>query len=103
LLGIQPLIGRNFRDDEDKPGSPPVVMLSEGLWKRRFGGDPTLIGKTITLNGIDYTVVGITPPSLTVLTSSEINVPLIIDPGKEARLNHLTVAVARLKRGVTLP
>jgi putative ABC transport system permease protein len=103
LLGIEPVAGRNFRDDEDRPGSPPVVMLSEGLWKRRFGGDRTLLGKTVTLNGTDYMVVGITPAALSVLTSSEINVPLIIDPGKEARLNHQTVAVARLKRGVTLP
>ena len=103
ILGIHPIAGRNFRDDEDQPGSPPVVMLSEGLWKRRFGGDQALLGKTITLNGIQYTVVGITPAALSVLTTSDINVPLTIDPGKEARLNHVTVAVARLKRGVTLP
>jgi predicted permease len=102
MLGIQPVVGRAFREEEEKPGSPQVVMLSEGLWKRRFGGDRALIGKTLTMNGADYTVIGITPASLNVLTGSDVNVPLIIDPGKEARLNHQTVAVARLKRGVTL-
>ncbi len=102
LLGLQPVIGRAFRDDEEKPGSAPVVMLSEGLWKRRFGGDPALIGKTITLSGTAYTVVGITPPALAVLTASDMNVPLTLDLTQEKRLNHQTVAVARLKPGVTL-
>lgn len=102
LLGIQPVYGRTFREDEEKPGSAPVVMLSDGLWKRRFGGDRALIGKTITLSGTAYTVVGITPPALAVLTGSDINVPLTIDAAKEFRLNHQTTAVARLKPGVTL-
>jgi putative ABC transport system permease protein len=102
MLGIQPVMGRGFREEEEKPGSPHVVMISEGLWKRRFGGDTTLIGKNIALNGADYTVVGITPEALNVLTGSEMNVPLTIDLSKEARLNHQTVAVARLRRGVSL-
>jgi putative ABC transport system permease protein len=102
LLGLQPVIGRAFREDEEKVGSAPVVMLSEGLWKRRFGGDPALIGKTITLSGTAYTVVGITPAALAVLTTSDINVPLTLDLTQEKRLNHQTVAVARLKPGVTL-
>jgi putative ABC transport system permease protein len=102
LLGIHPLIGRDFREDEDKPGSPPVVMISEGLWKRRFGADPSVIGKTVMLNGLDYTLVGIAPPALAVLTTGDIWVPLTIDPGRENRLNHVTVALGRLKPGVTL-
>ena len=102
LLGLQPVIGRGFRDDEEKPGSAPVVMLSEGLWKRRFGGDATLIGRTVTLNGTAYTVVGITPPALALLTGSDVNVPLTINAAAENRLNHVTLAVARLKPGITL-
>ena len=61
LLGIQPVLGRAFRDGEDRPGAPKVAMISEGLWKRRFGGDPALVGRSLTLNGVDCTVVGIAP------------------------------------------
>ena len=102
LLGIQPVVGRGFRDDEEKPQSTPVAMISEGLWRRRFGADVTMIGRTITLNGVAYTLVGIAPPALTFLTTGAIWTPLIIDPGRENRLNHVTATVGRLKRGVTL-
>jgi putative ABC transport system permease protein len=102
LLGLQPTVGRAFQEGDDKPGSPPAIMLSEGLWKRRFGGDTALIGKPVTLNGVAYTVVGIAPPALAVLTTGDIWVPLIIDPGREARLNHVVTAVGLLKPGVTL-
>ena len=102
LLGIRPVMGRAFQEGDDRPGSPPVVMISEGLFKRRFGGDASLIGKTIVLNGIPTTVVGIVPPSLFYLTNSDISLPLVIDLGKENRLNHQTVAVARLKPNVSL-
>jgi putative ABC transport system permease protein len=102
LLGVQPVLGHAFREGDDKPGSPPVAMLSEGLWKRRFGGDGALLGQTVTLNGVGYTVVGIAPPALGVLTSGDIWIPLTIDPGREFRLNHVITAVGRLKRGVTL-
>ncbi len=103
MLGIQPLVGRGFREDEENPGSPAVVLISEGLWKRRFGADPSLVGKNIVLNGADYTVVGIAPESLYVLTGSDIDIPQIINPGKEARLNHVTLAMGRLKQNVSLP
>src|SRR5437588_5736693 len=102
LLGIQPLRGRGFRDGEDRPGAPPVVMLSEGLWKRRFGGDESLLGQTVMLNGVARTVVGIAPPALGVLTSGDIWIPLTIDRGRELRLNHTVVAVGVLKPGVSL-
>ena len=102
VLGIQPVIGRGFREGEDKPGSPPVAMLSEGLWKRRFGADPAIVGQDVAMNGAHYTVVGIAPAALTVLTPGDVWVPQIIDPGREARLNHLVQVVGRLKPGVTM-
>src|SRR5579871_298885 len=102
LLGLQPVRGRAFRDGEDRPGGAPVVMIGEGLWKRRFGGDESLIGKTVNLNGTAYTVVGIAPRALFTLTGGEIWIPMLIDPPREQRLNHVIVAVARLQRGVTL-
>ena len=102
LLGIKPLAGRAFREGDDAPNAAPVAMIGEGLWKRRFGGDPALIGRTLSLNGVDYTVVGIAPPALNVLASCEICTPLIIDPQHEVRLNHLTTVIGRLRPGVTV-
>lgn len=61
LLGVQPILGRTFRPDDDRLGAAPVVVLGEGLWKRRFAADPQVVGKSITLNGKDYTVIGVIP------------------------------------------
>jgi predicted permease len=58
-LGVKPLIGRNFKADEDRLGGAPAVLLSEGFWRRRYGAQPTILGQTITLTGTAYTVVGI--------------------------------------------
>src|SRR5262249_12943294 len=65
LLGLQPVAGRLFADGEDKPGSAPVAMISDALWRRRFGADPSVVGKPAMINGTGYTVVGIAPPALT--------------------------------------
>lgn len=62
MLGIDPIMGRQFREDEDKPGAPPVVMLSHGIWQRRYASDPAIVGKTITVNNTPTTVVGVMPP-----------------------------------------
>src|SRR6202167_2198577 len=102
VLGLQPLAGRDFNDDEEKPGAPPVVMLGEGLWKRRFGRDPALIGRTITLNGQATTVVGIAPAALSLISGGDIYTPLTIDPPKEIRLNHVVTVFGRLKPSVSM-
>jgi putative ABC transport system permease protein len=102
LLGLHPVAGRAFRDDDDKPGSVPVAMIGEGLWKRRFGGDPALVGQSLALNGVDYSVVGIAPSAVATLTAGEILIPLTIDPGRERRLNHVVTVVGRIKSGVTI-
>jgi predicted permease len=66
VLGVKAALGRTFLPDEDKtPGTHPVVVLSHGLWQRSFGGDPNLVGKTISLNRHEFTVVGITPEGFT--------------------------------------
>jgi putative ABC transport system permease protein len=101
LLGIQPVAGRAFLDGEDKPGSGPVAMVSEGLWRRRFGADPSFVGRNVTLNGVDCTVVGIAPAPLGLLTGGDIWMPLTIDPGRETRLNHVISVFGRLKPGIT--
>jgi putative ABC transport system permease protein len=102
MLGIKPVLGRSFTNDEDRPSSPKVAMISEGLWKRRFGGDPAMIGRAITLNGLDVTIVGIAPQTLQYFPSGDIWIPLTIDPGREIRMNHVILAVGRLRPGITL-
>src|ERR1019366_8174923 len=62
LLGVRPILGRTFLKDEDqKPGGNPVLVISEGLWRRRFGADPSIIGRVVDLNRHGFTVVGVTP------------------------------------------
>src|SRR5882724_310097 len=102
VLGVPPIAGRAFTDDEEKPGAAPVAIVGEGLWKRRFGGDAALIGRSITLNGAPSVVVGIAPASWNLISGGEVYMPLTIDPGKEIRLNHVLFVIGRLKRGVSV-
>ena len=60
-LGVEPLMGRLFLPDEDKPGASPAMVLSHTLWQQRFGGDPNIIGRQLTFNAQPYTVVGVMP------------------------------------------
>lgn len=101
LLGLTPVVGRGFTGTDDRPGAAPVALISESLWRRRFGGDTAVVGRPATLNGVAYTVVGIAPRALTLLTNGDVWVPLVIDPPKEMRLNHVLFVVGRLKPGVT--
>jgi len=102
LLGLQPIVGRPFSEADDKPGAAPVALISETLWRRRFGGDPAAVGRPAMLNGVAYSVIGVAPRALTVLTTGDVWVPLVIDPPKEMRLNHVLFVVGRLRPGVSL-
>ncbi|HET8947005.1 MAG TPA: ABC transporter permease [Candidatus Polarisedimenticolia bacterium] len=102
MLGLVPLAGRAFTADEEKPGAPRVAMVGEGLWRRRFGGDPSLIGRTLVLNDVPTTVVGIAPAALNLISGGDLCTPLTIDPPNENRLNHVLFAAGRLRPGVTL-
>lgn len=101
VLGLEPLAGRSFTDDEEKPGSIPVAMISKGLWKRRFGANRSILGQTVNLNGQATTIVGIAPPALSLISAAEVYTPLTIDPAKELRLNHVLIVFGRLKDGVS--
>ncbi|MGB6820518.1 MAG: ABC transporter permease [Candidatus Acidiferrales bacterium] len=102
VLGISPRAGRAFTDDEEKLGAAPVAMLGEGLWKRRFGADRSLVGRSILLNGVPTTVVGIAPASMNLLSGGDVYTPLIIDPSKEFRVSHALIVFGRLKNGVSM-
>src|SRR5256885_3747103 len=69
MLGVRPALGRDFRADEDTPNGWRVVMLSDGLWRRRFNADPSTIGRVITMNDQEFTIVGVMPPSFEPLVS----------------------------------
>jgi len=110
-LRAKPALGRIFTADEDKPGANPVVVLTYGLWQRRFGGDPNIVDKTITLNDRSYNVVGVMPetfqfPTFGFPSSMEMWVP--VGPLSDSdvwknRSNHVGLfAVARLRPGVTI-
>ncbi|MGH9937443.1 MAG: ABC transporter permease [Blastocatellia bacterium] len=105
-LRVKAALGRVYTNDEDKPGASPVVVLSHGLWQRRFGGAPNIVGRTLTLNDRGYTVIGVMPRGFLLPTRVEMWVPvgpLSDQEGWKQRGNHPGLyAVARLKPGVTL-
>jgi predicted permease len=104
-LRANPLLGRLFTNDEDKPGATPVVLLSYPLWQRRFGGQAGILNQPLTLNGKSYTVIGIMPQSYQFPSRVEMWVPvgqLSGDPDWLHRDNHMALyGVARLKPGVS--
>jgi len=102
ILGISPVAGRAFTDPEEQLRAAPVAMIGEGLWKRRFGADRGLIGRTIILNDIPTTVVGIAPAALSLISGGDVYTPLAIDRSKENRLSHLLLTVGRLKKGIAI-
>ena len=107
MLGVKPIVGRTFVPQEDQPGTK-VVLLNESLWKRRFGGDPAVVGRAVNLNGEPYTVVGVLPQTVRLPTSGnwrdQVWVPLAF-PSEEAasRGAHYLEVIARMKPGMTLP
>ncbi|MGA2329764.1 MAG: ABC transporter permease [Bryobacteraceae bacterium] len=100
-LGIRPVRGRSFAPDEDAPGHGRVVMLSERLWRQRYGGDPGLIGRTIPLNRENRTVIGIAPRDVAFASDIDVWEPLTLDASRGIRADHGIVVLGRLKPGVT--
>ena len=103
-LGVQPLLGRTFLPEEGRPASSHVAILSRGLWESRFAGDPGVIGRTITLQGETYTVVGVMPSDFQFPLMGIANIwsPLALDEKQSADRNTSWFkAFGRLKPGVT--
>ncbi len=103
VLGVQPALGRAFTADEDRTGAL-VVVISDGLWRRRYGGDPAIVGKTMLMNGVPHSVIGVMPRRF-VFRNREFDywIPAHFTPAESvARGNHYLQVVARLAPGVTL-
>jgi putative ABC transport system permease protein len=101
VLGVQPALGRGFTRDEELAGRDHVVLISDGLWRRRFGGDPEVLGTTVLLDGDPYTIVGVMPAGFWYADREHsVWVPLSFS-GEEHRNSHYVQALARLKPGHT--
>jgi predicted permease len=103
-LDIPPILGRNFRPEEDQTGSAPVAIISDGLWKRKFGLSPDVINKTIALNGRAYTIVGVFPGRLPIFSASDVYTPIgqWDDPTfRDRRVGMGMFAIGRLKPEVS--
>src|SRR6185312_7533126 len=113
MLGAKPMIGRLFASEDDKPGRPNTVVLSYGLWKDAFGGDPGLVGRTITINAKQYLVIGVMPRDFTLnhevmptvggIDKADIYLPLPLDAKEDTDYGSENFNIlARLKPGVTM-
>lgn len=104
-LGLKFLLGRNFRPEEDLPGAGPVAILGDGIWKRKFASSPEVLGRSITLNGKVYTVVGVAYGRITGFSPTDVFVPIgqWNDPTfRDRRIGMGMTAIGRLKPGVSI-
>ena len=103
VLGVEPLIGRTFQSGEDTPNGPRVTVLTYAYWQRRFGGDPGVVGRAITINGNSFTIVGVLPASFQfALRNSDLWLPYQPTQNQlTRRFLHGTNLIGRLKPGVT--
>jgi predicted permease len=110
VLGVRPTLGRTFTPDDDKPGGRPVVLISESLWKRRFGGDPRAIGESINLDSVDTAIIGILPANFEFapagrsidVWSSRVFEESGLTPQQSGAGQAYVIAVARIRRGLPL-
>jgi putative ABC transport system permease protein len=103
MLGAQVVAGRSFVPEEDRAGSAPVVLLSHRLWEGRFGGDPRVVGRSVTLDNHRYTIAGILPTGFQFLRWADVWMPLgQFDDDLTEHVHHAFAAIARLNPGVTI-
>jgi len=99
VLQVQPHLGRDFLPEDGKKGAEKVAVITYGLWQRRFGGDPEIIGRPIRLSGDSYTVIGVVDHAFHPAIAADVWTPLILDPNDRSAVYYI---VARMKPGVTL-
>ena len=105
VLGVRPVLGRAFREGEDRPGAAPLAIISHALWLREFAGDAAVIGRSVQLDGQSFEVVGVLPPEFHFAASNSADLYLPIDrpmsPWRESRTMHWLKGVGRLAPGAT--
>jgi putative ABC transport system permease protein len=102
FLGVQPILGRQFRPEEDKLNAAPVALIGFDIWKTHFGGDPSVVGKTIPINGKQTTIIGIMPKGWRFPEASDLWMPLQMDEKDNPRGNFFLAAFGKLKPGVAV-
>src|SRR5262249_38593121 len=102
MIGAQPILGRQMREDDDRPGAARVVLISHGVWQRRYAGDPSIVGRTVTINGVPHTVIGVMPWKFQFPEQSQLWVALSPIEYTSARPFRDLQVLARLKPGVSL-
>lgn len=102
MLGIRVQIGRLFRDDDDQLGAAGAVLLSDGIWRRRYGADPSVLGRVISIDNEAYTVVGVMPPKFRYPDRSDAWLPIGPALGRSPRTSRAVRVVARMKNDVTI-
>ena len=109
VLGVAPIVGRPLREEDERPGAPPVALLAESLWVRGFGRDPSVVGRSIGLNGTRHRIIGVVPTAFREVGrtqigsagAAEIFVPLTMDTA-QSRGNHTLRVVGRLRPRISL-
>jgi len=102
MIGVQPILGRQIREEEDTPGGPRVLLLSHGVWQRRYAGNPSVVGQVITVNGNPHTIIGVMPPKFQFPEQAQLWVPQTpLEYANPRGARNLEV-MARLKPGVSL-
>ena len=110
LMGVAPALGRSFTSQEDMPGGPRALVISDGLWRRRYGGDADIVSKNVQFNGVDYAVVGVMPAGYRLYFPEDANVPADLDVWTPLQSDYAASrrdvrylrTVGRLKAGVSL-
>ena len=101
-LGIPIVLGRNFTEEEDRPGGANVAIITDAFWRGHFGRTTDIIGQTLLFDGKPYSIIGVTGPGQPLSDDLEVAVPLAVDPAKEDRMNHQMEVYGRLKSGVSI-
>ncbi|WP_424683503.1 ADOP family duplicated permease [Frateuria sp. YIM B11624] len=101
-LGLRPMLGRNFSADEDRPGGPPAVLLGYGFWQRHYGSDPGVVGRSLSIESVSHTIVGVLPPTFQAVTGAgDLVLPLALpSDSRQDAANYL--GVARLSPGTSI-
>lgn len=102
VMGVEPILGRTFQPEEDRPGGEKVVVISYGLWQRLFVGAPDVLGKTLRIDDNEHRIIGVMPQGFEYPDEAELWTPLALGPSSYPRSLHFLRVVARLERGVGL-